>query len=43
VFCAIAGALGLTLASRLYKLVALALLGGLTLALLLYLSRKDAA
>ncbi|MGC9397147.1 MAG: glycosyltransferase family 4 protein [Anaerolineae bacterium] len=43
IFCAIAGALGLTLASRLYKLVALALLGGLTLALLLYLSRKDAA
>lgn len=42
VFCAIAGALGLTLASRLYKLVALALLGGITLALLLYLSRKDA-
>ncbi len=41
VFCAIAGALGLTLVSRLYKLVALALLGGLTLALLLYLSRKD--
>ena len=42
VFCAIAGTLGLTLVSRLYKLVALALLGGLTLDLLLYLSRKDA-
>lgn len=43
VFCAIAGTLGLTLVSRLYKLVALALLGGLTLALLLRLSRKDVA
>lgn len=40
-FCAIAGALGLLLVSRLYKLVALAMLGGLTLTLLLYLSRKD--
>jgi UDP-GlcNAc:undecaprenyl-phosphate GlcNAc-1-phosphate transferase len=41
VFCAIAGTLGLTLVSRLYKLIALALLGGLTLSLLLYLSRKE--
>jgi UDP-GlcNAc:undecaprenyl-phosphate GlcNAc-1-phosphate transferase len=39
-FCAISGALGLLLASRLYKLIALLLLGGLTLVLLLYLSRK---
>ncbi|HOT93352.1 MAG TPA: MraY family glycosyltransferase [Anaerolineae bacterium] len=38
-FCAVAGALGLVLASRLYKLVALVLLGGLTLGLLGYLSR----
>jgi UDP-GlcNAc:undecaprenyl-phosphate/decaprenyl-phosphate GlcNAc-1-phosphate transferase len=42
-FCAIAGTLALTLVSRLYKLMALALLGALTLALLLYLSRKDTA
>jgi UDP-GlcNAc:undecaprenyl-phosphate GlcNAc-1-phosphate transferase len=38
-FCAIAGLLALALSSRLYKLVALALLSGLTLSLLLYLSR----
>jgi len=42
-FCAISGALGLALASRLYKLIALVLLGGLTLALLFYLSRKAEA
>lgn len=42
-FCAIAGAMGLMLTSRLYKLIALGLLGGLTLVLLLYLSRKDNA
>ena len=39
-FCAIAGALALILSSRLYKLVALLLLGGLTALLLLYLSRR---
>ena len=42
-FCSISGVLGLVLASRLYKLVALVLLGGLTLTLLLYLSRKAKA
>lgn len=42
-FCAISGALGLLLTSRLYKLLSLALLGGLTLVLLLYMSRKDEA
>jgi UDP-GlcNAc:undecaprenyl-phosphate/decaprenyl-phosphate GlcNAc-1-phosphate transferase len=41
-FCAIAGALGLLLSSRLYKLVALGTLGGLTVILLLYLSREKA-
>ncbi len=40
-FCAVAGTLGLVLASRLYKLVALALLAGLTLGLLGYLSRNS--
>jgi UDP-GlcNAc:undecaprenyl-phosphate GlcNAc-1-phosphate transferase len=39
VFCAIAGVLALVLSSRIYKLVALGLLGGLTTLLLLYLSR----
>jgi len=39
-FCAVAGALALVLSSRLYKLVALALLGSLTTLLLLFLSRK---
>ena len=39
-FCAFSGAMNFVLPSRLYKLVALALLGGLTLALLLYLSRE---
>ncbi|HQE91167.1 MAG TPA: MraY family glycosyltransferase [Anaerolineae bacterium] len=39
-FCAIAGVLGLVLASRLYKLIALLLLGGATLVLLFYLSRR---
>jgi UDP-GlcNAc:undecaprenyl-phosphate GlcNAc-1-phosphate transferase len=38
-FCAIAGVLALVLSSRLYKLAALGLLGGLTTLLLLYLSR----
>jgi UDP-GlcNAc:undecaprenyl-phosphate GlcNAc-1-phosphate transferase len=38
-FCATAGALALLLASRIYKLVALALLGALTTLLLLFLSR----
>jgi UDP-GlcNAc:undecaprenyl-phosphate GlcNAc-1-phosphate transferase len=41
-FCALAGALALLLSSRLYKLVALGLLGGLTLALLFYLDEKSA-
>ncbi len=41
-FAAIAGALGLLLSSRLYKLVALGTLGGLTLLLLFYLSRDKA-
>ncbi len=39
-FCAVSGMLGLLVASRLYKLIALILLGGLTLILLFYLSRK---
>jgi UDP-GlcNAc:undecaprenyl-phosphate GlcNAc-1-phosphate transferase len=39
-FCALCGAAALLLSSRIYKLVALGLLGGLTLALLLYLSRE---
>lgn len=43
VFCVVTGTLGLALTSRLYKLIALALLGGLTLALLVHLSRKDVA
>ena len=38
-FCAVAGLLGLLLASRLYKLVTLGGLGILTIGLLLYLSR----
>lgn len=38
-FCAFSGLLALVLSSRLYKLVALLLLGVLTLGLLLYLSR----
>ena len=38
-FCAIAGVLALVLSSRLYKLAALLLLGGLTTGLLLHLSR----
>jgi UDP-GlcNAc:undecaprenyl-phosphate GlcNAc-1-phosphate transferase len=38
-FCAFSGMLALVLSSRLYKLVALLLLGVLTVALLLYLSR----
>jgi UDP-GlcNAc:undecaprenyl-phosphate/decaprenyl-phosphate GlcNAc-1-phosphate transferase len=42
-FSAIAGALGLLLSSRLYKLVALGSLAGLTLLLLLYLSRDKAS
>ena len=39
-FCAVAGTLALVLSSRLYKLGALLLLGGLTTLLLLYLSRR---
>jgi UDP-GlcNAc:undecaprenyl-phosphate GlcNAc-1-phosphate transferase len=42
-FCAFSGLLALVLSSRLYKLVALLLLGILTLALLLYLSRDQKA
>ena len=38
-FCALSGALALLLASRLYKLITLVLLGALTTALLLFLSR----
>ncbi|MBN1247637.1 MAG: undecaprenyl/decaprenyl-phosphate alpha-N-acetylglucosaminyl 1-phosphate transferase [Anaerolineae bacterium] len=41
-FCAIAGALALLLASRIYKLLTLIILGGFTAALLLYLSREQA-
>ncbi len=40
-FCALAGTLALLLPSGLYKLVALALLSGATLALLLYLSDRS--
>ncbi|MDF1514317.1 MAG: MraY family glycosyltransferase [Anaerolineae bacterium] len=39
-FCAFSGFLALVLSSRLYKLVALVLLGLLTLSLLMYLSRE---
>ena len=39
-FCAVAGVLALVLSSRLYKLAALGLLGGMTVLLLLYLSRN---
>ena len=42
-FCAFSGILALVLSSRLYKLAALLLLGLLTLALLLYLSRDREA
>jgi len=42
-FCAVSGVLGLLFTSRLYKLVSLVLLGGLTLALLVYMSRRDRA
>ena len=43
-FCALSGAMGLLLSSRIYKLVALVFLGSLTLILLLYLSgRGDAS
>jgi UDP-GlcNAc:undecaprenyl-phosphate GlcNAc-1-phosphate transferase len=42
-FCAFSGFLALVLSSRLYKLVALLLLGTLTLVLLLYLSRDKQA
>jgi len=42
-FCAFSGLLALVLSSRLYKLVALLLLGVLTLVLLLYLSRDKKA
>jgi UDP-GlcNAc:undecaprenyl-phosphate GlcNAc-1-phosphate transferase len=38
-FCALAGAAALILSSRLYKLLSLSLLAGLTIALLAYLSR----
>lgn len=40
-FCATAGTLALSLPSRLYKLFTLILLGGLTVGLLLYLSRDQ--
>ncbi len=42
-FCAFSGFLALILSSRVYKLVALLILGGFTLALLLYLSRDREA
>jgi len=42
-FCATAGVLALVLSSRIYKLVALVLLGGLTTGLLFYLSRPQRA
>ncbi len=42
-FCAFSGLLALVLSSRLYKLMALLLLGVLTLVLLLYLSREKQA
>lgn len=41
-FCAVAGAFALLLSSRIYKLLALILLGGLTAGLLLHLSRDQA-
>jgi len=41
-FCGVAGALALLLSSRLYKLVALGLLGLMTLGLLWYLGRRGA-
>jgi UDP-GlcNAc:undecaprenyl-phosphate GlcNAc-1-phosphate transferase len=40
-FCTVAGALALLLSSRILKLLALILLGGLTTLVLLYLSRDD--
>jgi UDP-GlcNAc:undecaprenyl-phosphate/decaprenyl-phosphate GlcNAc-1-phosphate transferase len=40
-FCALAGVAALALSSRLYKLLSLALLAGLTIGLLAYLSRDD--
>jgi UDP-GlcNAc:undecaprenyl-phosphate GlcNAc-1-phosphate transferase len=42
-FCGLFGLLALFLSSRFYKLLALTLLGGLTLVVLLYLSRKGKA
>ncbi len=40
-FCGLFGLLALFISSRIYKLLALTLLGGLTLVVLLYLSRSD--